>query len=73
LPDALEAAMSLTEVYHHCGKISRAKEILKRADSYAQKISSSLPNCAAQGLWGNRPAMTELQVLREQMGEVARV
>jgi len=64
--------MSLTEVYHHCGKISRAKEILKRADSYAQKISSSLPNCAAQGLWSNRPTMIELQTLREQLVEATR-
>jgi serine/threonine protein kinase/Tfp pilus assembly protein PilF len=73
LPDALEATMSLAEVYHHCGKISRAKEILKRADSYAQKITSSLPNCAAQGLWGNRPTMIELQTLREQIVEAAQV
>ncbi|OGC90548.1 MAG: hypothetical protein A2W25_00485 [candidate division Zixibacteria bacterium RBG_16_53_22] len=48
LPLALESAISLAEVYHHCGKPQKAVESLNRANAYVRQVLTSLPQFASQ-------------------------
>ena len=43
IPLALEAASTLAVVFCNCGKNTRSNDILKRAESYANRISSTMP------------------------------
>jgi hypothetical protein len=73
LPNALEAAMSLADIYNLCGKISRTQEVFRRADAYARRIVSSLPDGMARHSYELRPVMVRLEALRGHDQECARV
>jgi tetratricopeptide (TPR) repeat protein len=60
IPLALETALVLGDVYRACGKSSREKEVLSRAWTYAQRITSSLPSSVSKGSFEAAPPFSKL-------------
>lgn len=69
LPHALEASTNLAEVYILCGKLSRAQEILMRAEAYRQKMTSSLPNARVRRSFTSLAIVCKLEKLRARTDE----
>jgi serine/threonine protein kinase len=66
---AQEAALTLSEIYLDCGKPSRAREALRRAWSYTQRIVSSLPSDNSAGAYTKLPIFTRLNQANEKVAE----
>jgi serine/threonine protein kinase/Tfp pilus assembly protein PilF len=73
LPHALEASTNLAEVYILCGKLSRAQEILMRAEAYRQKMTSSLPGARARRSFAGLAIVCKLEKLQALTGEKVKV
>ncbi len=69
LPDALDGAIGLAEIFFECGKSSRGQETLRRAFSYADRIVGSLPDEVSRQAFSRLPAISRLEALRNQTEE----